>query len=81
MSAVRITVEWIFKEVKMYFPIIDTKRKMKLCEAPVGLLYLETMLMCNLRNCIYPNQISDYFKIRPCTIEEYIQERGGLLGE
>ena len=81
MSAVRIKVEWIFKEVKMYFPIIDTKRKVTLCEAPIGLLYLGTTLMCNLRNCIYPNYISDYFKLRPCTLEEYIQERGGLLGE
>lgn len=40
MSKVRITVEWVFKKVKIYFPVVDTKRKLKLWESPVGLLYL-----------------------------------------
>ena len=27
MSKSRITVEWIFKEIKMYLPVLDNKRK------------------------------------------------------
>ena len=35
MSAVRITVEWIFKELKLRFTTVEYKRKMKVFEAPV----------------------------------------------
>lgn len=59
MSKVGITVEWVFKKVKMVFPVVETKRKLQLWESPVGLLYEAIMLMCNIRNCIYPNQISN----------------------
>ena len=75
MSKVRVTVEWIFKEVKLYFPVCDTKRKMKLGESPVGLLYLGTMLMCNLHNSCYPNQISRYFGVTPPSLQEYVEAR------
>jgi len=30
MPAVRIILEWVFKEVKMHFATVDFKRKMKL---------------------------------------------------
>ena len=81
MSKSRITVEWIFKEVKMYLPVVDNKRKMKLWESPVGLLYISTMVLCNLRNCIYPNQISAYFGVSPPSLDEYLKERGMVLSE
>ena len=68
MSLSRITVEWVFKEVKMYFSTLDYKRKMKVLESPVGSLYIAGMLLCNMRNCIYPNQISRYFKCTPPTL-------------
>lgn len=45
MSAVRITVEWIFKEVKIHFATVDFKRKMKRLEAPIGMLYIASMLL------------------------------------
>ena len=77
MSNVRITVEWLFKEVKTYFPVVSNKWKLKLYEAPVGLFYIGAMLLCNLRNCFYPNQISTYFKVSPLTLDQYITERGG----
>lgn len=72
MSAARITVEWIFKEVKLYFTAVDFKRKMKVFESPVGSLYLAAMLLSNMRNCVYRNQISKYFKCLPPTLEEYL---------
>ena len=72
MSGVRITVEWIFKEVKMHFTIVDFKRKMKLLEGPVGLLFLCCMFLSNCRNCIYPNQIAQYFDCAPLSLEQYL---------
>ena len=72
MSGVRITVVWIFKEVKMQFTVLDYKRKMKLLESLVGLLFLCCMFLTNCRNCVYPNQISQYFDCAPPTVEEYL---------
>ena len=56
MSSVRISVELIFKEMKIQFPTIDFKRKMKVCESPVGMMYFAAILPTNIRNCLYPNQ-------------------------
>lgn len=72
MASVRITVEWIFKEVKLYFTTMDFKRKLKVLESPVGLLYSTSMLLCNMRNCLYPNQIARYFRCTPPQLEEYL---------
>ena len=75
MSTARITVEWMFKEVKMYFSTLDYKRKMKVLESLVGSLYMAGMLLCNMRNCIHPNQISRFFHCEPPTIEEYLARK------
>eukprot|EP00171_Calliarthron_tuberculosum_P009482 IDg9482t1 len=75
MSSSRITVEWIFKETKMYFSTLDYKRKMKVLEFPVGSLYMAGMLLSNMRNCIYLNQISCYFKCTPPTLEDYLEHK------
>ena len=58
MSKCRITVEWLFKEIKIQWTALDFKRKMKVGESPVGSLYLAGMLLSNCRNCCYPNIIS-----------------------
>ena len=29
MSSVRVTVEWMFKEIKIHWPVIDFKRKLR----------------------------------------------------
>lgn len=47
MSRARITEEWVFKEVKVYFAMVDYKRKLKVNESPIGLLYLSSKLLCN----------------------------------
>ena len=73
MSRVRITVEWIFKEVKMHFTVVDFKQKMKLLESPVGLLFLYCMFLSNCRTCVYSNQISQYFDCVPPSLEEYLE--------
>ena len=81
MSKVRIKLEWVFKEVKMYFPVVDTKQKLKISDSLVGLLYIATMVVCNIRNCIYPNQISRFFGVPPPSIPECISSRGAEVPE
>jgi nuclease HARBI1 len=75
MSSCRISVEWIFKEVKMYWTSVDYKRKMRLLECPVGALYISAHLLTNFRNCVYPNPISQYFNCRPPSLEEYLSHK------
>ena len=75
MSSSCITVEWIFKEVKMYFSTLDYKRNMRVLESPVVTLYTAGMLLCNMRNCIYVNQVSRYFNCTPPTLEDYLEHK------
>ena len=72
MSSIRITVEWAFKEVKLYWTSLDFKRKMKIGECPIAMLYLNGVVLSNFRNCFYPNQTSSYFHCKPPSFEEYI---------
>lgn len=41
MPSVRVTIEWSFTEVKLFFPLMTYMRKLKFNEAPIGTL-------CNL---------------------------------
>ena len=75
MSKGRVTVEWYFKEVKLYWSTMDYKRKLRTGESPVGALYIAALLLTNIRNCVYPNTISQYFKCSPPTLEEYISHK------
>ena len=75
MSSVRVTVEWMFKEIKIYWSSVDFKRKLRVRQSPVGLLYLSAMLLTNIRNCCYPNTISQYFGVKPPTLEDYLSHK------
>ena len=75
MSSVRISVELLFKEIKMHFVTVDFKRKMKVFESPVGMLYMASMIFSNFRNCLYPNQISKYFGVAPPQLKEYANHK------
>ena len=75
MSAVRITVEWIVKELKMHFATVDFEKKMKIFNSPIGMLYSSAMLLLNFKNCFYPNQISRYFDVAPPSLQEYITHK------
>ena len=72
MSRLRIPVEWLFKEVKQYFPLMDFARKLKVNQAPVGSLYLLSVLLTNFRACVYRNSLSIYFNCAPPSLEEYL---------
>lgn len=73
MLSIRISVEWTFKEVKLYWSTVDYKRKLKLRESPVALIYQVSALPQNLRNIFYPSQSSKYFNCKPPKIEQYLE--------
>jgi len=72
MSTVRIPVEWVFKDIKQYFPLMDFIRKLKVNQAPVASMYMISILLYNFRTCLYGNPTSGYFTCVPPTLEEYI---------
>lgn len=75
MASVRVTVEWFFKIVKKYWTAVDFKRKMRIGLGPVGLVYSSAMLLTNIRNCLHPNQISQYFSCPPPSLHEYLTHK------
>lgn len=48
METVRGMVDWMFKEVRIYWSTVESKRKMRFGEAPVGLLYIRAMLITTI---------------------------------
>jgi len=76
MSAVRVSVEWAFKDIKKYFTHVDTPRKLALKSTPAGLWYYVSTLMWNFRACCYGSQSATFFACKAPTLEEYI---GALL--
>lgn len=36
MSTARVTLEWMFKEIKLYWTTVGFKRKLKIAESPVS---------------------------------------------
>lgn len=69
MASGRVTVELMLKDLKQEFGTADIKRKTKLLDAAIGLLYLAYMLLSNCRACMYPNQTSLYFKRTPPSLK------------
>jgi len=73
MSKLRISVEWLFGELKNYFKFIDYKNQLKIGLSPVGKYFLVCGLLHNARACLYSNLVSDYFGIDPPNLRDYFQ--------
>ena len=71
----RVTVEWMFKEIKLFWTLMDFKRKLRIQQAPVASLYFAGMILSNIRNCLYRNETSLYFKCEPPSLEEFLAWR------
>lgn len=74
-ASVRVTVEWAYKEVKLYWTTVDFKRKLRVGEVAVGMMYMGAILLHNIRNCLYPNTISQYFQCHPPALVDYIHHK------
>ena len=51
---------------------MDFKRKLRVRQSPVGLLYVTSMLLTIIRNCCYPYTVAQYFEATPPSLEEYL---------
>ncbi|KAI0751704.1 hypothetical protein C8Q80DRAFT_1218365 [Daedaleopsis nitida] len=57
-----------FGIVTNLFPFLDANWKMGLFRSPVGHYYCVRVLLTNTHNCMYPNQVSQYFDCQPSLI-------------
>ena len=73
MSSVKLSVEWLFGLVKIYFKFIDFKQMQRISMSPVGKVYVVCALLQNANACLYGNIISETFKIEPPNIKDYFQ--------
>lgn len=74
MSAVRVTVEHSYKDIKQYWTSQDFARMLKVIKAPIALLYRASCLLFNIRTCLYKGgQVKHQYQLRAPTVEEYLQ--------
>ena len=73
MSALRISVEWLFGDVINSFKFLDYKKNLKIGLSSVGKLYVVCALLRNAITCLYGNNNSEYFGMEPPSLEQYFQ--------
>ena len=71
MSAVRMSVEWLFGDIVNYFKYLDFKKNLKLSLSAVGKMYIVCAILRNALTCMYTNSTSEYFALDRPTIEDY----------
>ena len=71
MSAVRVSVEWMFGCIRNYFQFVDFKSQQKINLSSVGKMYVVCPLLENARTCLYGNIMSSVFELSPPTLEQY----------
>ena len=74
MSALRISVEWLFGDAINFFKYLDFKKNLKIGSSSVGKMYAVGALLRNAITCLYGNNTSDYFGIEPPTLEQYFNK-------
>ncbi len=72
MSAVWIEVEHGFGMVANTWPFLNAGWKMRLYSSPVGRYYRVGVLLMNCINCLWPNQVSQYFDCHPPKLNKYL---------
>ena len=71
MSAVHMSVEWLFGNIVNYFKFLDFKKNLKLSISAVRKMYVVCAILHNALTCMYTNSTSEYFALDPPTIEDY----------
>ena len=71
MSAVRMSVEWLFGDIVNYFKFLDFKKNLKISLSAVGKMYVVCAILRNALTCMCTNSTSEYFALDPPTIEDY----------
>ena len=71
MSNVRVSVEWLFKEILTYFAFADFKRNLTTALSAIGKMYVVCTLLTNARICLYKSRTSNFFDAEPPMLEKY----------
>ena len=71
MSAVRVSVEWLFADIINYFKFLDFKKDLKIGLSQVGKMYIVCALLRNALTCLYSNSTAEYFGLVPPTLDQY----------
>ena len=72
MKRVRITVEWVFKDIRRNWRFLQPKNSMKLHQSPVAKVFIIGGFLTNCLTCFRGNQCSEYFRFSPPSIQEYL---------
>jgi len=72
MSAVRIGVEWSFRDVKCVWRMLKLTDTLRVLQRPVALYCRVACLLTNCRTCLYGNIVSKHFDCIPPSLEEYL---------
>ena len=73
MSAVRVSVEWLFGDVINFFKFLDFKKDLKIGLSSIGKMYIVCAILQNARTCLYGNCTSNYFQLDPPSLVEYFE--------
>ena len=72
MIAVRVTVEWNYKDLKQLWCRNDFSRLLKVRQFPVSLLYVAGALLLNYKTCLENwGQVGKYCRCKVPTFDEY----------
>ncbi|XP_067016499.1 uncharacterized protein [Acropora muricata] len=71
MSAVRISVEWLFGDILNYFKFLDFKKNLKISLSAVGKIYITCAILRNALTCMYSNSTSEFFDLDPPSVYDY----------
>ena len=74
MSAVRVSVEWLFGDIVSSFKFIDFKKNLKISLSAISKMYIVSGILRNCITCMYGNSTSKFFDLQPSTIYEYLAE-------
>lgn len=73
MSAVRVSVEHNYKDLKQYWVSQDFARNLRVRKAPIALLYKASALLLNFHACLYKRgQVQEQFETEPPSLDEYM---------
>ena len=71
MSAVRVSVEWLFADIINYFKFLDFKKDLKIGLSQVGKMYIVCALLRNTLTCLYSSSTAEYFGLVSPTLDHY----------
>ena len=71
MSSVKVSVEWLFGDIREYFKFMDFKKNLKIVMSSIGKMYIVSALLQNALSCLYGNNTATFFDLEPPTLQDY----------